>query len=208
VISKSLHVFGLLGLLALCGCAAKGEVVPIDLIPVVQTTGQKPDVFVTVVSFEDNRPGAEQERLGTRAHLWGGQSYFQIPGGQAGDAVAKAMVDYLKAKGWSVQLAKSVDEVGAAKPNVVLSGKVLALSVDAQSKFMKTEMAAKSKLAVQAKNMSDDSVVRMTLNGAGSQNVFWFKPEDAQKLLNDVLAESLEKLVTDTKFESKSLRLK
>ena len=80
--------------------------------------------------------------------------------------------------------------------------------MDAQSKFMKTEMAAKTKIAVQAQNTADESNVRMTLNGAGSQNVFWFNPEDAEKLLNDVLAESMEKLTTDTKFENKMLRLK
>jgi len=73
---------------------------------------------------------------------------------------------------------------------------------------MKTEMNAKTKIAVQAQNTADDRTVRMTLNGAGSQNVFWFDPEDAEKLLNDVLAESLEKLTTDTKFEHRMLRLK
>lgn len=94
------------------------------------------------------------------------------------------------------------------RADVVLTGKILALSVDAVSKFMKTEMNAKTKIAVQAQNQADDSTVRMTLNGAGSQNVFWFDPEDAEKLLNDVLAESLEKLTTDTKFENRMLRLK
>jgi hypothetical protein len=35
-----LTVIGFVGVLALAGCAAKGEVVPINLIPVVQTSTQ------------------------------------------------------------------------------------------------------------------------------------------------------------------------
>jgi len=200
------NVIGFIGVLALAGCATKGEVMPINLIPVVQTSTQKPDVLVVVVPCEDARP--ESTHLGSRAHFWGGQSYFEIPGGQAGDAVSKAIADYLKGKGWNVILVKSVESMTPEKPDVILTGKIIALSVDAQSKFMKTEMTAKTKIAVQGQNTADGSNVRMTLNGAGSQNVMWFNADDAEKLLNDVLAESMEKLTTDTKFDNKMLRLK
>lgn len=202
-----LQVIGFIGVLALMSCATKGDIVPINLIPVVQTSTQKPDALVAVVPFEDARP--ESTHLGTRSHVMGGQSYFEIPGGQPGDAVSKAIADYLKGKGWNAILVKSVDSIAPEKPDVILTGKILALSMDAQSRFMRTtEMAAKTKIAVQAQNTADGSNVRMTLNGAGSQNVVWFDAEDAEKLLNDVLTESMEKLTTDTKFENKMLRLK
>lgn len=200
-------MIGFVGILALGGCAAKGEVVPINLIPVVQTSTQRPDALVVVVPFEDARP--EPTHLGTRSHVMGGQSFFEIPGGKPGDAVSKAITDYLKGKGWNAILVKSADSIGPEKPDVILSGKILALSMDAQSRFLRTtEMTAKTKIAVQAQNTADDSNVRMTLNGAGSQNVMWFDAEDAEKLLNDVLVESMEKLTTDTKFDNKMLRLK
>ena len=48
----------------------------------------------------------------------------------------------------------------------------------------------------------------MTLNGAGTESVFWFDPEDAQGLMNEVLIASLEKLVVNTKVENNLLRLK
>jgi hypothetical protein len=48
----------------------------------------------------------------------------------------------------------------------------------------------------------------MTLNGSGNDEVFWFDPEDAQGLLNDVLTDSFGKLVQDTTIENKQLRLK
>lgn len=201
-----LSMLGFVGVLAVAGCAAKGEVVPINLIPVVQSSSQKPDAVVVVLPFEDGR--AEPNTLGSRKHFWGGQSYFEIPGGQSGDAVAKAVSDYLKAKGWNVTMAKSADSMAQDRPDVILTGKILALAVDAESKFMKTEMVTKTKIAVQAKNAADDSTVRMTLNGAGSQSVVWFDAQDAEKLLNDVLGESMEKLTTDTKFDNKMLRLK
>ena len=47
----------------------------------------------------------------------------------------------------------------------------------------------------------------MTLNGSEGDDIFWFDPEGAQALVNDVLADSLSKLVQDTKIENKSLRL-
>ena len=48
----------------------------------------------------------------------------------------------------------------------------------------------------------------MTLNGSGGDDVFWFDPEYAQALVNDVLTDSFGKLVQDTTFENKLLRLK
>lgn len=62
------YLAGGLTVLFLVGCAAKGDVVPINLIPVVQTSTAKPDALVVIKPFEDTRP--EGGRLGTRAHFW------------------------------------------------------------------------------------------------------------------------------------------
>jgi uncharacterized lipoprotein YajG len=167
---------------------------------------KKNDVTIAVLPFEDARP--EQGRIGSRSHLWGGQSYFDVPGGKPSEVIADAVADYLKSKGWKARMVKSPEAAAREKADVLLTGKVQGLAVDAESKFARTNITAKTKLAVQGQNVSDGSVVRMTLNGAGSQRVFWFNPEDAQKLLNEVLSESLEKLVLDTKFEDHTLRLK
>jgi hypothetical protein len=114
------NVIGFVGILALAGCAAKGEVVPINLIPVVQTSTQKPDALVVIVPFDDARP--ETAHLGTRSHIMGGQSYFEIPGGKPADAVSKAIADYLKGKGWNVMLVKSAESISPEKPDVILTG--------------------------------------------------------------------------------------
>ena len=47
-------MLGFVGVLAVAGCAAKGEVVPINLIPVVQSSSQKPDADATRLPFADN----------------------------------------------------------------------------------------------------------------------------------------------------------
>lgn len=198
-----LLAFGV-GLMALAGCAGKGEVVTLD-IRVGQSgpeamAKEADGVSVAVTAFEDARP--ETKRLGTRTHLWGGETYFNVRGGKPGDVVPAVVADYLKQKGWRAEVAKT----GGA--DVTLTGKVLDLSVDAKSKFFSTEITVKTKMAIQAQNAADGSVIHMTLNGDGSQSVFWFEPEDAQSLVNDMLTDSLEELVANTKVENKLLRLK
>jgi hypothetical protein len=204
-----LRFIACVGLLAMIGCAAKGEVVNLNL-GTVPPNSQEPvkkrhDVSVVVLPFEDARP--DQGRLGTRSHFWGGRTYFDVPGGKPSETVAEAVAEYLKAKGWQARVGKP-GEAGRGNADVVLTGKVLGLAVDADSKFARTKIAAKTKLAVQGRNAADESVVRMTLNGSGSDSVFWFDPKDAEKLLNEVLSESLEKLVLDTRFDNHVLRLK
>lgn len=189
-----------IGLLVAGGCAANGAVVNFDLQavqPSAATASKSSEgLSVAVAAFEDAR--SEKSRLGVRHHLWGEDTTFNVPGGKTGEIVAKVMTDYLKRKGWRTD----------GSPDVTLSGKVLDFSVNAQSKFGSTEITVKTKVAIQAVNNADGSIVRMTLNGDGSQKVFWFDPEDAQELASEVLSDSLDKLVMNTKVENKLLRLK
>lgn len=199
-----------LGLIVLVGCAGKGEVIPLhvranDSAGTPMTTeASGPSVGVT--AFEDSRP--ERTRLGTRTDFWGGESYFNVPGGKAGEVAAQAVTDYLKGRGWRAELVKPGESGTENSADVTISGRLLDLSVDAKGKFFQTEISAKSKIVVQALNRADGSTIRMTLNGAGSESVFWFDQEDAQGLMNEVLAATLEKLLASTKVENNLLRLK
>lgn len=192
-------------LIALAGCAGTGEVIPLQIHPLVTGSEggakQKTAVRVAVGSVEDGR--SHKTGLGVRTHLWGGVSYFDVPGGNPADVVAQALIDYLAAKGW--QVTKGAADNKAA--DVVLTGKILDFAVHAKSRVGFTEVTGKTKLALQAQNVADGSTIRMTLNGSGADDVFWFDPEDAQALVNDVLTDSFGKLVQDTKIENKSLRL-
>ena len=193
-------------LVALAGCAGTGEVIPLQIHPIVTgsegVAKQRAAVRVAMGSVEDGR--SHKTGLGVRTHLWGGVSYFDVPGGNPADVVAQALTDYLTAKGWQVTKRGAGDN-GA---DVVLTGKILDFSVHAKSRVGYTEVTTKTKLALQAQNLADGSTIRMTLNGSGGDDIFWFDPEDAQALVNDVLTDSFGKLVQDTTVENKQLRLK
>jgi hypothetical protein len=202
---RTLLIFWL-SLITLAGCAGGGEVIPLQVHPTVTgskgATNQTAAARVAIGSFQDDR--SHKTGLGFRTHLWGGVTYFDVPGGNPADVVAQALTDYLTAKGW--QMTKR--GAGDKEADVVLTGKILDLSVQAKSRVGFTELTTKTTLALQAQNVADGSTIRMTLNGSGGDDVFWFDPEDAQALVNDVLTNSFGKLVETTTVENKLLRLK
>jgi hypothetical protein len=63
-------------------------------------------------------------------------------------------------------------------------------------------------MMVRVANHSDESAIQERLLGSGSDEVFWFEPEDAQQLVNEVLEKNIEKFVADTKVEGKVLKLR
>ncbi len=199
-----LSFIGGIGLITLVGCAGTGEVIPLQLhvAPADAKKTVKPDEPLKVVigKLVDGRKS--QRGLGIRTHLWGGVSYFDVPGNKPAETVARLLADYLTAKGWNVLKQGSTEQA-----DVVLTGKLLELSVQAKSRVGFTELTTKTKLAIQARNVSDDSIIRMTLNGTGSEDVFWFDREDVEEVLNEVLADSFSKLVQDTTVVNRTLRL-
>jgi hypothetical protein len=193
-------------LIAMVGCAGTGELIPLQIHPIVtkseSVSKSTSTLRVAVGSIEDGR--SHKTGLGIRTHLWGGVSYFDVPGGNPAETIAQALTDYLTAQGWQMTKRGAGDQ----KADVVLTGKMLDFSVHAKSRVGFTEITAKTKLALQAQNVADGSTIRMTLNGNGADDVFWFDPEDAQTLVNGVLTDSFSKLVQDTTVENKQLRLK
>lgn len=199
------QLIGWVWLVAIAGCAGTGEVIPIHLraTPAAAEKAAAPaaPLRVAIGVFEDDR--RYQTGLGVRTHLWGGVSYFDVPGSNPADAAAQALTEYLTAKGWQV-VKPERDEAA----DVVVGGKIQECSVHAKSRVGLTEITTRTKLAIQATNSADGSVVRMVLNGSGSEDVFWFDPEDAQGLVNDVLSDSFGKLLQDTTVVNRMLRLK
>jgi hypothetical protein len=202
---RTLLIFWL-SLITLAGCAGGGEIIPLQIHSTVTGSEgipkQKTAARVAIGSFEDDR--GHKTGLGSRTHLWGGVTYFDVTGGRPAEVVAQALTDYLTAKGWQVTKRGAGDN----EADVVLTGKILDFSVHAKSRVGFTEAMTKTKLALQGQNVADGSTIRMTLNGSGGDEVFWFEPEDAQALLNDVLTDSFGRFVQDTTLENKQLRLK
>ncbi len=193
------------------GCAGKGDIVTLNLRaipPAAAPQAQLPaDTIVVVADFEDSR--SNKQRVGARIHQGGGETVFNVPGGKVGPVVAQIVTDYLKKRGWRVELARPASGTGPDDgPQVTISGKVLDLSVEAKSTFGSTQITASAKTVIEAVNAEDGSIVRMALSGAGTQTVVVFDSEDARNLLSAALSESLEKFVMETKIEKKVLRVK
>jgi hypothetical protein len=197
---------GLLGIILAVGCAGKSERIELK-VPVVGGAEEKvvsmSSPTVAIQPFEDNR--TDRSHLGTRHHLWGGESLFSLPSGTLGDATAQAFTDFLKGKGWNATVAK---DNGAVPADITITGKLVDVGVDAKSGIGQTALNAKSRMVVQVKNHTDGSQVREILTSTGTNQVFWFTPEDAQELLNELYNKNFEKFVTDTKLDGKILKLR
>jgi hypothetical protein len=117
------------GLLLLLGCSGKGDIIPMNLTPKMQAdaTGAAQVVKpmagprVMVIPFEDGR--ADRTKVGSRSSMWGGETYFNVSSGSAGEETAQAFADYLKRKGWQAQYAKTAPVASEAGPDVVVSGR-------------------------------------------------------------------------------------
>ncbi|MEQ1626420.1 MAG: hypothetical protein ABL965_03420 [Nitrospira sp.] len=194
------------GMLALGGCAGKGERIDIAIpggIPAGGTVSlATPGPRIAVLPFEDQRPN--QTHLGTRSHLWGGVSYFDLPSGTVAKAAAQALVDYLNRRGWKASLARTPGSDGA---DITIAGTIQSLSVDAKSGFMHTDLTATNALAFQIMNHTDESIVRERVSGTGSDRVFWFDEEDAQALITDLFETNFKKFLGDLKIEGRTMRL-
>lgn len=212
IVSKGTGIVAVgLWCLALMGCMGKGEVVQLNLHAVLPADTRKvslpADTIVVVAEFEDGR--SNRQRVGARVHQGGGETVFNVWNGRAGLVVAQVITDYLKKRGWQVELGTA--RTGTAPdsgPHVMISGRVVELAVDAKSAFGSTQITASSRIIVEAMNAEDGSLARMTLKGAASQTVVVFDQDAAEHLLSAALSESLEKFVLETTVEKKILKLK
>ena len=203
------------GLLLLLGCSGKGDIIPMNLTPKMQTdTTSAVQVVkpmagprVMVIPFEDGRP--DRTKVGSRSSMWGGDTYFNVSSGSAGEEAAQAFADYLKRKGWQAQYAKTAPAASEAGPDVVLSGKILELAVDARRGVFLTDIEARTKLVIQASKREDNSaLVRTDAHSGSHDNVLWFEPQDGESILSEVLEKNFERFVVNTKFEDRGIRFR
>ena len=199
-------------LFLLTGCAATGERVTIAIPqppasaedqgePGVVRTGK--GLRVVVSAFEDTR--SDRTHVGSRSHFWGGTSYFDLESGTVGEAVAKGIVQQLNKRGWQASLA---GQGGASQPDATISGTIQDLSVSAVSKLFRTEIAAKNTMMIHVANHGDQNSIQERVLSSASDEVFWFDSEDAQQLLNEVVEESVEKFLADTKIQGRAIKFR
>ncbi|GKS57118.1 hypothetical protein YTPLAS18_06450 [Nitrospira sp.] len=195
-------------MLWLGGCAGSNEIVNLDLHvrPMPQEVAADETVKIVVEAFQDERP--DQSRLGLRTHVGGGATHFNVPGGKPGEAVAEALADYLRHKGWQVGVKKPGLTAAEGRTDILLSGSIRELWATAKSRFFSTKLAVKSSIVVKATNAADGSSTSITLDGAATDSVWFFTPAKLQDLTNSVLKDSFHKLMIDSRIENRSWRLR
>jgi hypothetical protein len=156
---------------------------------------------VAVLPFEDKREN--RAHLGKRSHLWGGTSFFDLQRGNVSEATAQALVEFLNRQRWEATMAREAGQDGA---DVTITGTIQDLSIDASSHFMQTELTAKNTLLLQITNRSDGSVVHERLLGTADDWVFWFEPEDAQAMTNELFEKNFQRFLGDIRVEGQTIR--
>ncbi len=197
-------VFVSLILVSVGGCSGTGQRIDLTIPGSTSAASPPPSTGprIAVLPFKDLR--VEQAHLGQREHLWGGQSYFDLPNGTVSQATAQAFVEYLARHGWRAFLEGGPNTNSS---DVTIQGTITELSVDAKSGFMRTDLSVKNSLAFQISNHSDQSLVRERVSGAATDRVFWFHPDDAQRLLSELLESNFQKFMNDVRLDGTTMRL-
>lgn len=193
------------------GCGGTGKTFNLDLQQkheAAQFMEPEP-VRIVIESFEDRRQ--EKDRLGVRTHLWGGVTYLNVVGGRPGDAIAKALADRLKTRGWkdrawAVQVVPSEVMMNLNNADIVISGQVLDFSANAKSRLFSTVVTTSSKLVITARNIGDQSSTTRNIEGAQRETLFWFSEDDVQQLLAATLRDDIDRYLAETTIEHLALR--
>jgi hypothetical protein len=193
------------------GCGGTGKTYYLDLqqkqAPAQFTESEQ--VRIVIEPFEDRR--LERSRLGLRTHVWGGVTYFNVAGEQTGDAIAQALADRLKTRGWkdrpwTVRVASSGAVANLNDTDIVISGQVLDFSANAKSRPFSTVVTTSSKLVIVARNIGDQSSTTRSVEGAQRDTVVWFNNDDVQQLLAETLKDDIDRYLAETMIEHKVLR--
>ncbi len=207
---SSLRVWGCAIMMAtmLAGCRGTGEVRYLDLRekpPMVQVTDIEP-VKIAIEPFDDRR--ADKSRVGTRTHLWGGTTQFDVLGDRPAGAITQRLADRLRTRGWRDRVwnVRVAPAGSAADADIIISGQVQDFSTTVKSRVFSTVIDTTSRFTIQARNLADRSTTIRTIEGGRSRTVFWFNEDDVREQLAATLKDGLDRLIADTTIESKALR--
>ncbi|CBK40484.1 protein of unknown function [Nitrospira defluvii] len=198
-----------LGLAVLLGCAGTGEMVALNLQtqqPFAQSSQTEP-LKIVIEPFEDLR--TDRSKIGQRTHLGGGVTNFNVSGGAPGVTIAEALAETLRVRGWNRRGwdARVVQAgVGVSGADIVIGGEIRDFSTNAKSRVFNTKLTGESRLVIKARNLADDSSTVRNIQGEQTKLVFWFTSEDVETLMSGLLQDGIERFITDTKIEGRTLK--
>lgn len=197
------------GLALLLGCAGTGEMVSLNLQtqqPFAQSSQTEP-LKIVIEPFEDLR--TDRSKIGQRTHLGGGVTNFNVNGGAPGVTIAEALAEMLRQRGWNRRGwdARVVQAgVGVSGADIVIGGEIRDFSTNAKSRVFNTKLTGESRLVIKARNLADDSSTVRNIQGEQTKLVFWFTSEDVETLMSGLLQDGIERFITDTKIEGRTLK--
>ena len=197
------------GLALLLGCAGTGEMVSLNLQtqqPFAQSSQTEP-LKIVIEPFEDLR--TDRSKIGQRTHLGGGVTNFNVNGGAPGVPIAEALAETLRQRGWNRRGwdARVVQAgVGVSGADIVIGGEIRDFSTNAKSRVFNTKLTGESRLVIKARNLADDSSTVRNIQGEQTKLVFWFTSEDVETLMSGLLQDGIERFITDTKIEGRTLK--
>ena len=197
------------GLALLLGCAGTGEMVSLNLQtqqPFAQSSQTEP-LKIVIEPFEDLR--TDRSKIGQRTHLGGGVTNFNVNGGAPGVTIAGALAETLRQRGWNRRGwdARVVQAgVGVSGADIVIGGEIRDFSTNAKSRVFNTKLTGESRLVIKARNLADDSSTVRNIQGEQTKLVFWFTSEDVETLMSGLLQDGIERFITDTKIEGRTLK--
>lgn len=197
------------GLALLLGCAGTGEMVSLNLQtqqPFAQSSQTEP-LKIVIEPFEDL--GTDRSKIGQRTHLGGGVTNFNVNGGAPGVTIAEALAETLRQRGWNRRGwdARVVQAgVGVSGADIVIGGEIRDFSTNAKSRVFNTKLTGESRLIIKARNLADDSSTVRNIQGEQTKLVFWFTSEDVETLMSGLLQDGIERFITDTKIEGRTLK--
>jgi uncharacterized lipoprotein YmbA len=207
---SSLRVLGCAIMMAtmLAGCRGTGEMRYLDLRekpPMVQVTDIEP-VKIAIEPFDDRR--ADKSRVGTRTHLWGGTTQFDVLGDRLASVLTQRLADRLRTRGWRDRVwnVRVASAGSTADADIIVSGQVQDFSVTVKSRVFSTVIDTNSRFTLQARNLIDRSTTIRTIEGGRSRTVFWFNEDDVRDQLAATLKDGLDRLIVDTTIDNKALR--
>ncbi|MGH7254873.1 MAG: hypothetical protein ACREI3_03760 [Nitrospirales bacterium] len=194
-------------LFATLGCTGYGDVVLLNLqANTHEAAAQAParPLKVEVRPFQSPR----SIHLFSRTHLWGGKTYYAVPGGDPPALMAKIGADFFDQQGWAAWVGGAEDNGGATDPDVVVSGTVQSFVAQSISHYGFTRISARLTVDLQAVNREDSSTVRMSYSDEIVRRVFWYGPEDLERVINELITNTFSKFAKGTRMEGRSLRIK
>jgi len=163
--------------------------------------GASRPVTVAVYQFLDVRP--ERLYLGRRVYRDGMVDYYKPDDGTVEQVMTESIVKMMEKAGFKVTrvnraLNTDKEDFKSIPGDAALGGKIEALWVEAKSGLVTTDAKARVSLKYSWGLVKDQTWESKTIEGSAEKtDQPLFKPEDAEKLVNNVLKDGLDKLLKD-----------